>query len=276
MKMLINFLCRFIPNKGLRKKIKRKFVGTPSRRKRLLNYGCTIENEIVTLPGGVKIDISTIPHEAMGITKEVFIQKCYDLEFNFDAVLIDIGFNRGIASLFFATYPNIKKIYSFEPFKPTYELAEKNMKLNPQLSQKINSYNYGLGREEANLELPYMNTVTGGMSTTNDVVKGKKNITKETVIIKDAAKEIGFVIANHKNKNIIIKCDCEGAEFEIFEKLNEEGLVGSIDVVMMEYHFEKPNRLVEILTENGFVAQTKILSTKSRRGYIFSVRMSPK
>ena len=274
--MLINFLCWFIPNKGLRKKIKRKFVRTPSRRKKLLNYGCTIENGIVTLPGGVKIDISTIPHEAMGITKEVFIQKCYDLEFNFDAVLIDIGFNRGIASLFFATHPNIKKIYSFEPFKPTYELAEKNMKLNPQLSQKINSYNYGLGGEEANLELPYMNTVTGGMSTTHDVVKGTKNITKETVIIKDAAKEIGFVIANHKNKNIIIKCDCEGAEFEIFEKLNEEGLVGSIDVVMMEYHFEKPNRLVEILTENGFVAQTKILSTKSRRGYIFSVRMSPK
>ena len=274
--MLVNFFCCFIPNKSLRKRIKRKLVGTPSRRRRLLRYGCKIENEIAALPEGVKIDISNVPHEAMGITKEVFIQKCYDLKFNFDAVLIDIGFNRGIASLYFATCPNIKKIYSFEPFRPTYELAEKNMKLNPHLSQKISSFNYGLGREDASLELPYMHTATGGMSTTNYVAKGKKNVTKETVIINDAAKEIDSIITNHKNEHIIIKCDCEGAEFEIFERLNEEGLLGSIDVVMIEYHFEKPDRLLNILTENGFVAQTKTLSIKSGTGYIYSVRTAPK
>jgi len=112
-------------------------------------HGFKIENEIVTTPEGVKIDASNVPHEAMGITKEVFLKKDYAVNFSSDAVLIDIGLNRSIASLYFATYPNIIKIYAFEPFKPTFELAKKNLELNPQLSKKINAFNFGLGRDNA-------------------------------------------------------------------------------------------------------------------------------
>jgi hypothetical protein len=81
MKMLVNLLCCFVPSKKKRKKIKRKLIGTKSRRKKLLAHGCKIENEIVTTPEGVKIDISNVPHEAMGITKEVFLKKDYCCKF---------------------------------------------------------------------------------------------------------------------------------------------------------------------------------------------------
>ena len=73
---------------------------------------------------------------------------------------------------------------------------------------------------------------------------------------------------------MIVKCDCEGAEFEIFERLSEEKIVGKIDIVLMEFHFEKPDRLINILTENGFVVQVKPGSSKSRTGYIYAVRMA--
>jgi len=275
-KILVNLLCCFVPNKKKRKKIKRKLIGTKSRRKRLLAHGCKIENEIVTTPEGVKIDISNVPHEALGITKEVFLKKDYAVNFSYDAALIDIGLNRGIASLYFATYPNIKKIYSFEPFKPTFELAQRNLELNPLLSEKINAFNVGLGKAEVTLELPYMAKATGGMSTTHDVCKGERNIRKETVVIKDAAKEITSILEENKNKRIIVKCDCEGAEFEIFERLNEENLVGNIDIILMEYHLNKPDRLVSILTKNGFAVSTKVLSKKMSTGYIYAVRMPEK
>jgi len=272
-KMLVNLLCCFIPSKKKRKEIKRKLIGTKSRRKRLLAHGCKIVNEIVTTPEGIKIDISNMPHEAMGITKEVFLNKSYAVNFSDDAVLIDIGLNRGIASLFFATYPNIKKIYSFEPFKPTFELARKNIELNPQLSEKINAFNFGLGKADITLKLPYMANATGGMSTTYDVCKGDKNIKKETVVIKDAAKEMTSILEENKDKHIIVKCDCEGAEFEIFERLNEEKLIGNIDIVLMEYHFNEPDGLMSILTGNGFVVRTRVLSKKMGTGYIYAVRM---
>ena len=274
--MLVNLLCCFVPGKKTRKEIKRKLIGTKSRRKRLLAHGCKIENEIVTMPEGVKIDISNVPHEALGITKELFLNKDYAVNFSYDAVLIDIGLNRGIASLYFATYPNIKKIYSFEPFKPTFELAKRNLGLNPQLSEKIKAFNFGLGKAEVTLELPYMAKATGGMSTTHDVCKGEKNIRKEAVVIKDAAKEIAPILEENKNKHIIVKCDCEGAEFEIFERLNEEKLIGNIDVILMEYHFNKPDMLVTVLTKNGFAVRTKVLSKKMSTGYIYAVRMAEK
>jgi len=272
MKLLVNLLCCFVPSKKWRKAIKRKLFGTNSRRKRLIAHGCTIENEVLTTPEGVKVDISNVPHEALGITKEVFLHKDYGIIFSFESILIDIGLNRGIASLFFAKYPNIQKIYGYEPFKPTFELAKRNLELNPSLSEKINAYNFGLGKTETTLELPYIDQATGGMSTTHDVCKDFKNIRTETVIIKDVAKEFFSILEENKNKRVIVKCDCEGAEFDIFERLNENGIFEKIDLIMMEYHFDSPEKLTNILAENGFAIQVKSSSSKSKTGYIYAVR----
>jgi FkbM family methyltransferase len=218
------------------------------------------------------VDISDTSDHPLYLIKEVFVKSEYNLNLRKESILIDIGMNRAAASLLFAANKNIKKIYAYEPFKPTFELAKRNLQLNPQLSKKIFALNFGLGKTETTLELPYMANATGGMSTTHDVCKGEKNISKETVVVKDAAKEITPILDENKNKHIIVKCDCEGAEFEIFERLNEENIVSRIDVVMMEYHFEKPDRLVNILVENSFAAQVRPGSRKSRTGYIYAVR----
>ena len=121
-----------------------------------------------------------------------------------------------------------------------------------------------------------------GVSTTQNISASDKRkdrleyIKKETVIIKDAVKEITPILGENKNKHIIVKCDCEGAEFEIFERLNEEKLIGNIDVILMEYHFNKPDGLVSVLTKNGFAVRTKVLSKKMSTGYIYAVRMTEK
>ena len=274
MKALVNFICCFVPKKKWRKKIRYNLIERKRRRKELLNYGFKIDAGIITTPHGVHIDITDKPDHPLYLVKEVFVKSEYNLNITKESILIDIGMNRGASSLLFATNENIRKIYAYEPFKPTFELAKRNLELNPQLSEKINVFNVGLGKTEITLELPYLATATGGMSTTHDVCKDEKYTKKETVIIKDAGKEITAILEENKNKHVIIKCDCEGAEFEIFERLNEEKIVDKIDIVLMEFHFEKPDRLINILTENGFVAQVKPGSSKSRTGYIYAVRMA--
>lgn len=271
-KILVKFLCCFVPSKKLRRQIKRKLIGIRSRRNKLFAYGCKIENEIITTPEGIKIDISFAPHDILEVIKEVFLQKDYTLYFANDAILIDIGLNRGTSSLFFATYPNIKRIYSFEPFKPTFEVAKRNLALNPQLSEKINAFNFGLGKTDKILEQPYIETSTSGMSTTHDVCGNEKNARKETVIIKDAAKEIKPILADNKNMHVIVKCDCEGAEFEIFERLDQEKIIEKIDVILLEYHFDKPDGLISILSKNGFAVFTKVSSRKFNTGYIYAAK----
>ncbi len=274
MKALVNFMCCFVPLKKWRKKIRYNLIDNKRRRREFLACGFKIDAGIITTPKGIRIDISDASDHPLYLVKEVFVKSEYNLNLGKESILIDIGMNRAAASLLFAANENIKRIYAYEPFKPTFELAKKNLELNPQLSKKINAFNCGLGKAEVTLELPYMDNATGAMSTTHDVCKGQKNIKKETVLIKDAAKEIAPILEENKDKHIIVKCDCEGAEFEIFERLNEENIVSRIDVVMMEYHFEKPDRLVNILAENGFAVQTKAGSSKSRTGYIYAVRMS--
>jgi FkbM family methyltransferase len=276
MKMLVNLLCCLVPKKKWRKNIRYKLTDIKRERRELLDYGFKIDAGIITTPQGVKIDISNTADHPLYLVKVVFARSEYNLNIKKESILIDIGMNRAAASLLFASNENIKKIYAYEPFKPTFEFAKRNLELNPQLSKKINAFNFGLGKSEKILELPYMNNATGGMSTTHDVCRGEKNAKKETVVIRDAAKEITSILEENKNRHIVVKCDCEGAEFEIFERLNEENMLGRIDVVMMEYHFEKPDRLINILTENAFAVQTKIGSRKSRTGYIYAVRMAEK
>jgi len=275
-KALVNFLCCFVPLKRWRKRIRYDLADRKRRRRELLEFGFRIDGDIITTPQGVRMDISDKADHPLYLIKEVFVKSEYNLNIAKESVLIDIGMNRAAASLLFAANENIKRIYAYEPFKPTFELAKKNLGLNPQLSEKINAFNFGLGKTEMTLELPYMANATGGMSTTYDVCKGAKNIKKEMVAIKDAAEVLTPILEENKDKHIIVKCDCEGAEFEIFKRLNEKDIVSRIDVVMMEYHFEKPDGLVNIFTENGFAAQTKIGSRKSRTGYIYAVRMTEK
>jgi len=276
MKVLVQFMCWFVPLKRWRKRIRHNLITRKEWQRVLLDYGCKIDTDILTTPQGIKIDISGSLEDPLYFVIEVFVRSEYNLNIKKESILIDIGMNRAIASLLFAANESIKKIYAYEPFKPTFEMAKKNFKLNPKLSEKITLLNFGLGKEETTLELPYTATASIGMSTTHDVCTGRQNVVKERVFIKDAAKEITSILEENKNKHIIVKCDCEGAEFEIFERLNEENIVSRLDVVIMEYHFEKPDRLIDILTENGFAAQTKLGTHKSGTGYIYAVRMAEK
>jgi len=275
-KALANLLCCFVPNKKWRKKIRYDLADRKRRRTELLGFGFKIDDDIITTPQGVHMDISNKADHPLYLIKEVFVKNEYNLNLGKESILIDIGMNRAAASLLFASNKQIKKVYSYEPFKPTFEFAKRNLELNPELSRKINAFNCGLGKEEKTLELPYIINATGGMSTTHEVFRDHQNIDKETVFVKDAAKTLLPILEENKDKHVIVKCDCEGAEFEIFERLSEEDLIGKIDVVLMEYHFEIPDRLVEILTENTFAVQTKKGSSKSKTGYIYAVRMEEK
>ena len=272
-KALVNLLCCFVPRKKWRKRLRYNLADRKRRRLELVNLGFTIADGIITTPQSVRMDVSNASDHPLYLIKEVFVKSEYNLNLKRESILIDIDMNRAAASLLFATNENIKKIYAYEPFKPTFEVAKRNLGLNPKLSEKIIPLNFGLGKAEATLELPYTPDASGAMSTTHNICEDA-NTRKETVVIKDAAEQIAAILEENKNKHIIVKCDCEGAEFEIFERLNEKNLVSRIDVVMMEYHFEKPDRLVDIFAENGFAAQIRPGSSKSKTGYIYAVKMA--
>ncbi len=272
MKALVNLLCCFVPSKKKRKEIRKKLVKSKERRKKLLGYGCIIEGDIVCTKEQTKFDISDYA-KACAHIEEVFINNTYNLSYKDNSVVIDIGMNRAISALFFAAKENVKEIYAFEPFEPTLALAKKNLDLNPELNKKIQTFACGLGKKDTILEIPYYVDLSDCMSTTH-IVSTKQNVRTETVTVKDAAKMLAPIFEENKNNRIIVKSDCEGAEFEILERLDEENLVGKMDILLMEYHFKNPDRLVEILTENGFAVHVKYgLKKEPIVGYLYAVKM---
>jgi FkbM family methyltransferase len=272
MKLLVNLLCCFVPGKKKRKEIKNKLIKSKERRQMLLDYGCALERDVAVTKEQIKFDISDSAKVCAHIG-EIFANKAYDICHEGDSVVIDVGMNRAVASLFFASKKNVKKVYAFEPFEPTVALAKKNLALNPEPGKKIHVFTCGLGKEDAVLKIPYSLSASDCMSTTcvNSV---KQDEQTETVVVKDAAKTLAPILEENKNSRIIFKCDCEGAEFEIFERLQELHLVDKIDVFLVEYHFEKPDRIVKILVENDFAVQIK-QGTKEKpiTGYLYAVRM---
>jgi hypothetical protein len=90
-------------------------------------------------------------------------------------------------------------------------------------------------------------------------VRGLETGDKETIELRDAARELKKLTADaHRDGlGVFVKMDCEGSEFPIFEALEREDLLRSIDVIAMEWHIwwskqKTQHDLIRPLVKSGF------------------------
>ena len=198
-------------------------------------------------------DVITIEGEAdntLWTAVAVFCEDEYHFDMNEEYVMFDIGFNLGMTSLHKAQDKNCVKIYAFEPFVPTFELAQRNMDLNKELSKKITAFNYGLGDKDEIIEINYNPSRPGAMSSVKNVFKDSAYV--EKIRIRKTSDVLAPLFEKCKEK-IFLKIDCEGAEKQILPELENSGLIKRVDVIIMEWHFEEPSWIVDLLIRNGFV-----------------------
>jgi FkbM family methyltransferase len=178
--------------------------------------------------------------------------------FNIDGecIVIDVGANIGDTALYFASYKNVASVYAYEPFEDTFLQAKKNMALNPELAKKIKLFNFGLSDKDESREARY-NFLQNGFNSVLDVpdnapVKLKWDKDKSEVFCKEASGIIGEIVNSNKDKNIVLKMDCEGSEYEILESLDKSNLLKEIDIIMLEFHYRGSQSIEKTLTKNGF------------------------
>lgn len=88
---------------------------------------------------GIKI-FNPISHPLNQIFYEYFADYYNNFEIDYNnKVIIDVGANAADSALFFASKG--AKVYGFEPVKEVYEMALKNVNLNPNLSKNIKLFN---------------------------------------------------------------------------------------------------------------------------------------
>jgi len=77
--------------------------------------------------------------------------------------VLDIGANRGYATLYFAQKPWCEHVYGFELMPETYEYALKSIELNKELKNKIKLFNIGLGKSNETITgyyLPHIDSIS--------------------------------------------------------------------------------------------------------------------
>lgn len=198
--------------------------------------------------------------------REVLIDEnyCYFINNNRQDVVIDIGMNIGDATLYFLDNKKVKKVYGYEPFRETYNFACENLKNYLDDSNRLEIFQFGLSGEDDVREINYNQDMSCGQSTIsetreiaykfyeqNNLIDVNNEVT-ENIHVREASKIIRNIINNHIEENIVLKVDCEGEEYSIFQNLLDNKLLDKIDFVMLEWHYEGKERILNILQESGF------------------------
>jgi FkbM family methyltransferase len=230
----------------------------------------TPEGEVLVEVRGLKFFVNT--YEDFFILNEVFVLGTYDFFLPRGCVVWDIGTNIGIASLLFASRTDVKQVYSFEPFPQTAQLARKNLELNPEFAPKIVLTEAGLGcsdREDTGFYSPDYKGGSGLQPIPAHLPQHSART--EKIRILDAATAMHQITRDHPGVPLVLKCDCEGAEEEIFARLAETGELQRITMVLVEYHAQGPLRLQRMLQEFGFSGVT-LVSPIPGAGMIYAKR----
>ena len=181
----------------------------------------------------------------------IFCEKEYDFTDTADYLMIDIGLNIGVASIYFAQKENIKKIYGYEPFLKTYQQALKNIEQNPSCKDKICANPFGLGNSTKEKIIHYNADLPGSMSTVKDLYADFG--ISETIQIKSASDVLAPIFAKYHNLKKFLKIDCEGAEEEILANLQHSGILKDVDLILLEWHFGCYAAITKILTDTNFI-----------------------
>ncbi len=181
------------------------------------------------------------------IVYEIFLDKIYELQSNINKNseynILDIGANRCYASLFFAQKPYVKSIYAFELVKHTAEFAKRILDINPKYKDKIHLFNFGLGKsnEEVTINmLPHRdgcNTINSDFFESYMPEETGRGI-PQVCDVKKASEILKPIVNDNNLQNIILKIDAEGAEYDIFEDLqnNFPEIFDRVSVIIGDAH----------------------------------------
>ncbi|PTB96656.1 hypothetical protein C9994_06365 [Marivirga lumbricoides] len=227
-----------------------------------------IDEKLVYEINNLKLFIKTA--EELYIIREVFFHEIYNISLGKPFMVIDIGMNVGYTSLYFANRNDVQKVYSYEPFKMTYDDAQENFELNNQIQAKVQRQNVGLGLKNEAIEVEYSTELKGKNNTQNlDLLKSKSQY-HESINLINGRNEIEKVITENISNEFVLKLDCEGAEFDIFNSFGMGSFPENIIAFMIEWHKNDPQPLIDKLLSNNF--KVHCTSNSSEIGYILAMR----
>ena len=208
-------------------------------------------NKIIhRLRNGNKYIIRTGTND-FGIINEIYIVKEYNQLMGYlkqNSVVIDIGAQIGVFSVFAGKIAKKGLVLSYEPFTENFEMLNQNIKLNSL--ENLKAFKKGISGKSGKRELVISEENTGGHSLFES---GGKKVEIQTITLEQVFKE------NKLKKCDYLKIDCEGAEYEILMN-TPIAYLKKIKSISMEYHDNgNVEELKNFLEKSGFKVEIGIL-----------------
>ena len=173
-----------------------------------------------------------------------------------NTTVIDIGANIGDTAIYFAQFKEVKRVVAYEPVPFAYNLMVKQVK-ESGLKNKIITRNMALSAKIRQFIAPI----------------GRKDVigfNAEQLRLKDGIKIKAITLAEalKGKKNVAIKCDCEGAEEQLFNNVD----IKNVYMIMVEWHGERSRRAVRRVLIGSKYRIVKDGPGHGHQGYICAKR----
>jgi FkbM family methyltransferase len=223
------------------------------------------DSVIYKLRGGAKYKVRPGTCDR-GIIKEIYLYRCYDpenLPIGESDIILDIGAQIGIFSVYAAKAAKNGRVFSFEPVPENFRLLKENAELNGCANVSI--FEAAVAEKSGLRKILVAADNTGGHSFVDAGQKVGGSVEVKSFSLPE-------FMADHKIEEIdFLKIDCEGGEYEIFYNLPAE-ILGKIKKISMEYHDLDKERsgekMKEFLIADGF----KVAMTSGKFPMIYASR----
>lgn len=161
-------------------------------------------------------------------------------------VIIDIGAHIGTFVLYAYALNQQVSVYAYEPDPDNYQLLKTNVKDNRL--QKVETKQQAVSGTAGEVLLHLSD------NNHNNSLQTPYSAAKESTVKVHATTLDKIFSKNRIEHCSLLKIDCEGAEYDIFENTSEETFK-KIDAIIMEYHEHagrQSKELVSILQKHGF------------------------
>ena len=179
-------------------------------------------------------------------------------------LLIDVGANIGIYSLYAATVNNSISVFSVEPVPDTYRELNANIELNKKHNQ-ISSFMVALSYESGTGTLKNIDPRLGSSGAQIQLVASGDNAPTK-VLSGDRLLKDGWDKRDN-DKKVMIKIDTDGNELDVLNGFIEAFKDGSIVTVLVETHPTNRNEIESFFHRLDFREDESYLSVDGHSNY---------
>jgi FkbM family methyltransferase len=236
--------------------------------------------------GGITAVVDSV--ETVWILHEIFLAGVYGLVDRLDPdeqiVVWDIGMNRALTALWFASKSRVAAVVGHEPLAATYRVAQQMLAAHPQLAAKITALDVGVGGSSRTEMVDHSAAFSGSVGLRGLVgdptrmraelgIDDLGPITREPMWLREANEALQTVRDAHPGLPVVAKIDCEGAEYEIVAALRRTGALRDLHAVMIEWHGnDGPQPLRDDLEAAGFTVWSDGRGAADGRGMLYALQ----